>query len=685
MVTMAYRTIAILQARMSSSRLPGKVMMEVNGKPMIYWQVKRILQAKSVNKLIIATSIDPSDDALADFLKANSIEVYRGSLNNVFSRYCELAEVFPCDALIRLTGDCPLVMPQLIDEMVEKFYEVKVDYLSNTLEPTFPDGLDIEIIKPTVLKKLSEFKLDDKELEHVTCGVYTRPQTFSQFNYSNPTDRSSERWTVDYQEDIELIRFVFEKFSGSESKFSFDDVTRLLADHEILGLNAGGHQVNESVNQELVMNNGTMGRYARSIEHLYRAEKTIPLGSQTFSKSRTQYPVGISPLYASKANGSRITDIDGNVYIDLVSALASVTLGYGDKAIARAVKKQLKSGVSMSLPGKLEAEVAELIVDFVPSAEMVRFGKNGSDATSAAVRLARAFTGRDHIAVCGYHGWQDWFIGTTSMNKGVPDSVASLTHNFVYNDVQSLEDLLKRYTGKVAAVIMEPMNAIYPVPGYLEKVKELSHAAGALLVFDETITGFRFDKGGAQEFFNVTPDLSTFGKGMANGFPLSAIVGRRDVMMEMEKVFFSGTFGGELLSLAAAKSVLERHIDNRICETLHKQGSLLTEMTRGAVQDNKLEDILILSGHPSWKFLNWKATEEYSINELKTYFMQECFKRGLIVLGTHNITTSFNAKTIDQTIRIYYEVFENLHKAISLGTLKSELQVEPLLPLFRVR
>ena len=291
-----------------------------------------------------------------------------------------------------------------------------------------------------------------------------------------------------------------------------------------------------------------MSRYEKSEKHLKRAEKTIPLGSQTFSKSRTQYPIGISPLYATKAKGCHFWDLDGNKYLDLVSALASVTIGYSDKRVDSAVKKQMRSGVSFSLPGVLEAEVAEMICDFVPCADMVRFSKNGSDATSAAVRLARAYTGRTHIAVCGYHGWQDWFIGSTTRNKGVPKAVSDLTHVFKYNDLASLEKIFADNID-IACVVMEPMNSVYPEPGFLKGVQEITKKFGAILVFDETITGFRYSAGGAQELFGVIPDLSTFGKGIANGFPLSAVVGRREIMMEMENVFLSGTFGGELLSL----------------------------------------------------------------------------------------------------------------------------------------
>ena len=428
-----------------------------------------------------------------------------------------------------------------------------------------------------------------------------------------------------------------------------------------------------------------MNRYSKSLEHLVRAEQTIPLGSQTFSKSRTQYPVGISPMYAAKAKGAKIWDVDGNRYIDLVSALASVTLGYGDKDVEKAVKKQLNLGVSLSLPGILEAEVAELIVEIVPSAEMVRFGKNGTDATSAAIRLARAYTGRDHIIVCGYHGWQDWYVGSTTRNKGVPDSVSALTHKFEYNNIASLQSVLSEFDGRVAAVIMEPMNVVYPEPGFLESVQRLTRKAGALLIFDETITGFRFARGGAQELFGIKPDLSTFGKGMANGFPISAVVGRRDVMMEMEEIFFSGTFGGELLSLTAAKVVLQRHLTEDVCGELSSAGHSLSHQTELAIKESGLGEEIKMSGHPTWKFINWNSTKKYSIEEIKSYFMQEIFKRGILVLSTHNITLAHTPRIITEVVDAYSEVFSKLRYVLESETLRQELKVEPLTPLFKVR
>lgn len=428
-----------------------------------------------------------------------------------------------------------------------------------------------------------------------------------------------------------------------------------------------------------------MKKFDKSTAQLSRAELSIPLGSQTFSKSKTQYPVGISPLYAAKSKGAYLWDIDGNKYIDLVNSLAAVTLGYGDKGLEKSILKQLKLGVSLSLPTKIESEVAELIIELVPSAEMVRFSKNGSDATSAAIRLARAFTGRDQIVACGYHGWHDWYIGTTSRNKGIPTSVSALTHNFQYNDIESLKSALKLNEGKVAAVIIEPMNDTYPQPGFLEEVQVLAKKAGAVLIFDEVITGFRFSEGGAQKLFNVTPDLATFGKGIANGFPLSAVVGRREIMKEMEHVFISGTFGGELLSLAAARYVLKKHQKNEICGDLVNKGNVLNELTNELIDSFGLSNVVSLSGHPTWKFLRWNGLGEYSAAEIKTFFMQEIFQEGVLVLNSHNISQAHDKKIIVKIIDAYSKVFGKIEKAISQGSLREELHVSPLEPLFKVR
>ena len=425
-------------------------------------------------------------------------------------------------------------------------------------------------------------------------------------------------------------------------------------------------------------------RFLESERLLRLAEAVIPLGSQTFSKSRTQYPVGVSPFFASKGSGSYLWDVDGNKYVDLVASLAAVTLGYGDPEINKAVKRQLKKGVSLSLSSKLETVVAEKIIDLVPSAEMVRFAKNGSDATSAAVRIARYFTGRDHIISIGYHGWHDWYIGSTTRSMGVPSAIQALTLSARYNDLSHVENLFEEAKGDVAAVILEPMNSVDPAPGYLESLRNFCSSNNILLIFDEVITGFRFARGGAQELFGVTPDLSCFGKGIANGFPISVIAGRREIMEGFKEVFFSGTFGGELLSLTAANVVLDKVRDNWVIPELYRVGQAIQQGLLGEISRNKYEFVNI-SGNPTWTFLNWTLSSDALQNKVKTYFLQEMFKRGILVLSTNNVTTTLSQKDISKILTAYAEVFEAISQALERDSLDALLECQPIVPLFKVR
>jgi len=425
--------------------------------------------------------------------------------------------------------------------------------------------------------------------------------------------------------------------------------------------------------------------FEKSMEFLARSERVIPLGSQTFSKSRTQYPFGVSPHFLTRASGSRVWDLDGNEYIDFVNSLASITLGYQDTDVTQAVKAQLESGVIFSLAHPLETEVAELLCEMVPCADMVRFGKNGSDATSGAIRLARAYTERDYVAVCGYHGWQDWYIGSTARNRGVPSVTRELTRTFKYNDLDSLRALLDARRASYAAVILEPMNVTEPLPGFLEGVKQLTHEHGAVLVFDETITGFRFASGGAQALFGVTPDLATFGKGLANGYPISAVVGRREIMKLMEEVFFSFTFGGEALSLAAAKATLLKLKTEPVIDTMRTRGIELIDGTRRIIEMHELSSIFSVSGHPTWSFLNIRDTHAHSALEIKTFLMQELHQRGLLSVGTHNISYAHSKADIASLVGAYADVLPTIGKLLNSGTLRASLRCKPLVPLFKIR
>lgn len=426
-------------------------------------------------------------------------------------------------------------------------------------------------------------------------------------------------------------------------------------------------------------------RYAKSEALLERALRTIPLGAQTFSKSRTQFPFGVSPYFITHGSGSKVVDADGNEYVDFINSLAAIVLGYRDPDVDNAVRQQLEEGSIFSLSHPIEAQVAEEIVKVVPSAQMVRFGKNGSDATAGAVRLARAFTNRDRIATCGYHGWQDWYIGSTTRNRGVPQATRDLTHGFRYNDLESLHALFKQHPGEFAAVIMEPMNIEEPKDHFLHKVQELARKNGALFILDETITGFRYHVGGAQALFGLQPDLSAFGKALANGYPVSAIAGRADVMKLMEEVFFSFTFGGETLSLAAALATLRKLQREPVTDHLASFGRKVIDRVNGMIGEFNLGKHLRLSGHPSWSFLTFEPGTTPTVWELKTLFLQEMFSQGILILGTHNICYAHGPEDSEKLAGAYRHTLGIIAEVVEGRPIREVLRCQPLEPLFKVR
>lgn len=425
--------------------------------------------------------------------------------------------------------------------------------------------------------------------------------------------------------------------------------------------------------------------FAKSQEWLERAERSIPLGSQTFSKSKTQLPIGVSPLFAEKGEGSHLIDIDGNRFIDYVCALGAITLGYNDPDVNAAVVDQAQKAVIMSLAGREETFLAEKIIELIPCAEKVRFGKNGSDATAGCVRLARAHTRRDIVAVCGYHGWQDWYIGSTTRNLGVPASTQALTKKFTYNNIDSVISLFRENPGEVAALVLEPLAFEEPKDDFLHKLKDVAHKNGALLIFDEVVTGFRFPGGSAQAMAGVTPDLSAIGKGMANGFPISAVVGRADIMALMEEVFFSFTMGGELVSIAAAMATIEKMRKADTWNSVAALGDKLIAGVRTLIARHGLAEILSIVGQPSWQLLIFKDHSTASSFDIKTLYMQEVMRRGILSIGIHFLSHAHTMEDISRTLEVYDEVFGLIAAALAKGDVKTRLDCTPLVPLFKVR
>jgi glutamate-1-semialdehyde 2,1-aminomutase/spore coat polysaccharide biosynthesis protein SpsF len=680
--------VAIIQARMGSSRLPGKSLAEIEKRPMLWHVIQRVKRAQLVDRVVVATSTAPADDAIEKMCREDGVPCHRGSENDVLDRYYHAARAEKAVQVVRITADCPLIDPEVIDRVVRRFQRGDLDYASNAMVRTYPDGLDTEILSFSALERAWHEANKPSEREHVT--PYLRSEKFRIANVENALEFSHLqcRWTVDEQEDLEFVRAVYGAFRGRES-FLMEDILQLLRDQPEL----------EKLNSQIVSNRGyykslfedasAAAAALRPIEKskawLERAGKVIPGSSQTFSKGANQHVRGVAPIFLAKGKGCRVWDVDGNEYFDYIQALLPNILGYAHEGVNAAVAEQLGQGHSFSLPHPLEVELAERLTRLIPCAEMVRFGKNGSDATSGAVRAARAFTGRERIACCGYHGWQDWYIGSTTRHAGVPEGVRALTHPFVYNDLGSLQKLLDEHKGEFAGVIMEPVNFFPPAAGFLEGVKSAAQEHGALLIFDEICSGFHFGLGGAQKRFAVTPDLACFGKAMGNGFPISCVVGRADVMKIFEEIFFSFTFGGEVASMAAAMKVLDILETKEAFVRMDKSGRVLQEGLNALAQQAGLQDRIKCIGYPFWsliKFLDGDGKDSFLVRSL---FAQECVKRGVLLLATHNMTAAHDSLAIEQTLKVYSEVCKTMGKWLSDPHPEAHLEGEMIQPVFRVR
>jgi len=426
-------------------------------------------------------------------------------------------------------------------------------------------------------------------------------------------------------------------------------------------------------------------RYQKTNELFEKVSRVIPYAAQTFSKSHYQYVQGAAPLFVTHAKGAKIWDVDGNQYTDFINGLLAVILGYQYEAVDDAIRAQLEKGITFTLSSTLEYELAQKLIELIPCAEMVRFGKNGSDATTGAVRLARAVTGRDHVIVGGYHGWHDWYIGSTTRHMGVPESTRALTHKFTYNDIDSLQKVLEEHKGEVACVILEAINYKTPKPGFLESVKELTHKHGALLIFDEVITGFRYGLGGAQGRTGVIPDLATFGKSMANGMPISALVGKEEYMKVVDDIFYSFTAGGEALSLAAALATIKEMEEKNVPEYLWKIGEDLIAKTNNTIAKHGLEDVLSVTGMPCWSLMLVEDTEAADGLLLRSYMQQEILEAGYLWYGQHNVSFSHTQEDIDGLVAQYDSVFAKVKDAIEKGDVRERMKGEPMTNIFKVR
>ena len=682
------KVVAVIQARMGSSRLPGKTMMDLAGTPLLGRLLSQLSGASTLDEIVVATSVEPADEKIAKFAKEQGVRVVRGAEQDVLSRYILAAEATEADIVVRLTADCPLHSPDTVDEVVQAFLRANVDYACNTNPYTRPDGQDVEVFTFDVLQRASTEAKDDPDREHVTPWMRRDASVVRLDVLHRPPHSPSLRWSVDYPDDLEFAHTVWSCLDRrGPGPFNYEEIMSAVIES---GATQGKAIINEgfylSVFKTASAEAAPPLPLDKSFSWLERSDRVIPGAAQTYSKSWRHHIRGVTPIFLDRGEGAMVTDVDGNRFVDLIQGLLPNILGYAHEEVNLAAHECACKGHSFSLPHPIEVELAERLCGLVPCAEMVRFGKNGSDATAGAVRAARAFTGRDHVAVCGYHGWQDWFIGTTSRSAGVPKAVCELAHPFPYNDSDALETLLASKPDQFAAVIMEPVNFNWPDQGYLEKVKEIVHRNGAILIFDEICSGFHFGLGGAQKLFGVTPDLATFGKAIGNGWPISCIVGRRDVMKIFEDAFVSFTFAGDVSAMAAAMKVLDILESGDAYARMTAAGTKLFDGARVMAAAAGLEDAFQLKGHPHWALFSFIDENGGDDPATRALWVQEVTRRGVLILTTFNISAALDELSVMTVLSAFAHAFKRVAQARSLGV-RSETWLDGPIPVpaFRAR
>lgn len=652
------KTVLIGIARMGSTRLPGKVLMPLGEvqESVLAWVVRAAKLAHLVDEFVVATTTAPRDDAIHQWCNARKIRCYRGSEDDVLDRFTKAAIASNADVAVRVTCDCPFVDPSIIDQVIALREAHDADYASNIDPPTWPDGMDCEAIHIEALIVASREAKSKIDRECVTTYIQRNKDGFDCVNLTCPLPgMHKERWVLDTEADYELCKRIAEDVPEG----GWLNIKRFLDTHPEMRQFNAHHPRNERFYAAIAEEPLEPRIYRQSKELLARAEKTIPLAAQTFSKSKIQYPAN-SPLFLTHGDGGYCFDVDGNRYVDLVGGLLPVILGYRDPDVDAAIRQQLDRGISFSLATELEAELSETLCRLIPCAEMVRFGKNGTDVTSAAVRLARAYTGRDLVLSSGYHGWADWTVAHDKVRcVGVP--TLEQLNTCPFNPDNFWDTVGRRQHGKIAAVILEPECS----PEHLRDCRKFCDDSGAILIFDEIITWPRWGLGGAQKLYGITPDLTCISKAMANGMPISALVGTRQIMQHMEKISYSGTFFGETLSIAAAIATIKKLEQEHVVEKIREQSDALAVRVISLLG---IKDLHIrLGGHPGLRRL------EFGSQEIKTLFIQEMAQAGVLIIASHNLSYAHGPNEINRIGAAYAHTLGVIDDALRKGDIKERI------------
>lgn len=636
------KTVAVVQARMASTRLPNKVMSLATGVPLIELLLGRLSLAESLTQIVIATSTDSRDDELVKHVELLGYPVFRGSEDDVLDRYYQTATMFGADVIVRITGDCPLIDPTIVDATVQLFTESGVDYASNSSPPTYPDGLDTEVFTMSSLGIAHAEATTTAQREHVTPFIRESGQ-FRTVNLKCANNFSHLRWTVDEPEDLEVVRDVFEHFAPRRD-FNWTEILQLT---ELLP-----ELFNR--NQHLVRNEGaTLGTGQKLWK---RAKRIIPGGNMLLSKRSEMFLPEQWPAYFSKAKGCQVWDLDGRQFTDMsIMGIGTNILGYGHPEVDDAVRSTVDAGNMSTFNCPEEVYLAERLIELHPWADMVRLARSGGEANAVAIRIARAAAGKSTVAICGYHGWHDWYLAANLGDdenlaghllpglqpNGVPESLRGTVVPFNYNDIGELENLIA--SRNIGVIMMEVSRSTGPVDNFLHKVRDLATKHGIVLMFDECTSGFRQTFGGLHKMYGVEPDMAMFGKALGNGYAITAVIGRREIMEAAQSSFISSTFWTERIGPTAALKTLE--VMNRLqsWDYITKTGVEITN--RWAALANKYNIDIVTSGLPALTAFAVSGTNTLAY---KTLITQEMLQHGFLAANSIYVCTEHTPSIIDE-------------------------------------
>lgn len=675
------RVVAIVQARMGSSRLPGKVLADLGGRPMLKTVIDRVSSAKRVDEVVVATTVGPADDALAATCMTWGVTCVRGSETDVLDRYVNAARAARADVVLRVTGDCPLIDPGIVDRAVDLFLTNSVDYVSNKDPPTFPDGQDVEVVSRSALERAAREAVAPSDREHVTPYIRGRPDQFSRMNFEHVEDLSKMRWTVDDSADLEFVRGVVDRLGPMAS---FDSIVALLrAVPEIGRLNSGGLR-DAGYLRSLASDPVPPEVRARRGPELYEtARMRIPGGTQLLSKRPEMFLPGRWPAYFSRAKGVEVWDLDGRRYIDMsYNGIGASILGAADPDVDAAVKAVIDAGVVSTLNCPEEVELADVLLELNPWAEMVRYARTGGEAMAVAVRIARASSGKDVVAFCGYHGWHDWYLAANLAEDsaldghllpgldpvGVPRALRGTALPFRFNHSEELDSIVSARGSEIGAIVMEPVRNHSPLPGFLEHVRATADRLGVPLVFDEISSGFRLTTGGAHRVYGVDPDIAVFGKAMGNGYPMAAIVGRRRVMEAAQSTFISSTFWTDRVGPAAALATLRKYRANDVSKHLDRIGRRVQDGWTHAAEKVGLP--IHVGGMPPMAHFQIDHPDGLAA---QTLFVERMLRHGFLAGKGFYATFAHTDAHVDAYLEAVSRAFAEIAEALKIGDVQRRL------------